>query len=230
MSIIYEALKKAENEIKDQGVGVQPSQDDVAFVGTYKKMEAKQKNAIQERLRTSIVPYQEHNSPMLRSMVIVTVLFAIAGAVFYQLYLKHDLFSQRLLEPTAAPVVQPATERTSPRDVVVVPPVVERAGRLRRDVVVQPVLNNREVATMPMTDTRNTYFHPRTGAPLFVVSGVIIEPTERYCFLNGAIMREGETLNGADVVAIEDRQVVLKYQGKTITLYLPASKQKNDHS
>jgi type II secretory pathway component PulC len=231
MSIIYEALKKAENEIKDQDRGAQPPQEQAAFVEAYKKMEAKQKSAIHERLKTSIVPEHEHtNSAMLKTMVIMTVLFAVAGVAFYHLYLRDSFFSQGLIQTPVTSTSQSAAERALQRDVVVMPPQVERAGRVRRDVVVQPVVSEqRETTAISLTDTRHTYFDPRTGKPIFVVSGVIIEPTERYCFLNGAIMRVGESLNGANIVAIEDRKVVLKYQGKTITLLLPASKQKNDH-
>ncbi|MBN1493393.1 MAG: hypothetical protein JW938_04535 [Candidatus Omnitrophica bacterium] len=229
MSIIYEALKKADNEIKGKPVDIRDTKKHKDFVTAFKTLEAQQKSAIHERIKTSIVPERSIRNKFLHSIVIIALLFAVTGIALYYFYFNNNFLfltgSQVVDKNVTEVVAQPVV-----RDVVVTPPQASPVKPVQRDVVVQPVTPLRDVIRRRI-DTRNEYYaRPGDTEPLFVCSGIIIEPNERYCFLNGVIMRVGESFDGARVLAIYDREVVLEYRGKKISLLLPASKQNNDNT
>ncbi len=52
----------------------------------------------------------------------------------------------------------------------------------------------------------------------FSLSGIVYSPKESYCIINDKVVKVGERVGGATLLAITPEKVVLDYQGETIAL------------
>lgn len=71
----------------------------------------------------------------------------------------------------------------------------------------------------PYTPASPTAGAERTARP-FKLTGVLISATRRVAVINGALYREGDTINGARVVSIEPNSVQLRRGSQDFALQL----------
>ncbi len=74
-----------------------------------------------------------------------------------------------------------------------------------------------EAPRLPLT-AAPAAFSPLSSRPDFILSGIVYNPKESYCILNDNIVKVGERVSGAKLLAITPEKVVLDYQGETISL------------
>ncbi|MFC1808833.1 hypothetical protein ACFL3D_01765 [Candidatus Omnitrophota bacterium] len=228
MSILYQALKKAEGDIKEKMSERKRPERKQEVLTTFKRLEEQQQNAVNERLRTRNAQVGMKTA-IWKTIAIMMILFVCSAAVaYYVLVHQGSLFKSDVdqVQVIAPPVLdfQPAVEQQQPMvEETPAEPVPE--AKPIRDVVVEKVEpQKRNISVTPAYGGLNTFgFNPATGRPLFVCSGIIMDPTGNYCFLNGIIMRAGEVLNGARILSIEDKIVMIEYEDEMVTLRMPRS-------
>jgi hypothetical protein len=91
----------------------------------------------------------------------------------------------------------------------------------------QPVVQTSPSLRGPSLGTRNPQFGIEEGGPAIRtpadqpdlnLSGVVISPEGSYCILNERVVKQGDTVQGAKLVAIHPDEVTLDYHGERIVL------------
>ena len=54
----------------------------------------------------------------------------------------------------------------------------------------------------------------------FVCTGIVYDGVASICIINGTFVEVGDTINGATVIEIQSRKVILRHKGKNISLPL----------
>lgn len=59
---------------------------------------------------------------------------------------------------------------------------------------------------------------PLTAIPNFSLSGVVVSSPDSYCLINGKVVKVGEEIDGARLIAVSPSLVTLEYEGKQVQL------------
>ncbi len=54
--------------------------------------------------------------------------------------------------------------------------------------------------------------------PQMAISGVVVSPQGSYCIINDTVVREGERIQGAQIVSVNANTVTVEYQGERLGL------------
>jgi hypothetical protein len=111
-------------------------------------------------------------------------------------------------QPVLAPRPMPMTPPNSPPQRSAVAPTAD--PKTSEDQIVAKVMEKIK-AEQPSAPT----------APQFVLQGITYAAENRDAMINGVTVHEGEDIEGARVVAIDDRKVTLTFNGHEIILRLP---------
>jgi len=91
---------------------------------------------------------------------------------------------------------------------------------------------------LPVRDPMRPYGRDTAGgttaaaaAPRFVLTGVVISPTRRIAIVNGRPYRQGQSVDGAEIVAVEAHAVRLRDGGAELVISLrPAAKSRQPNT
>jgi len=64
------------------------------------------------------------------------------------------------------------------------------------------------------------YLRGSAAAPRFEVNAIIVSPKRKVAIVNGRRVGIGESVDGATIIAIEQKELVLEQDGKRITVAL----------
>ncbi len=141
------------------------------------------------------------------SLFVLLVLFLITGPIIAPLFslpMKKEAFlnvgpiaSKDLAVISSKPIKEAAESFSSTRKAQF---GIEETPRLPSTVIAPPA------------------FSALSSRPDFALSGIVYNPKESYCILNDKIVKIGERVSGAKLLAITPEKVVLDYQGETISL------------
>ena len=82
---------------------------------------------------------------------------------------------------------------------------------------------------LPAMNTRQAQFGieeaPRLGStgpaampPTMLLSGIVFSPENSYCILNDRVVKVGEKIDGAKLIAIQNNGVTVEFEGQTLTI------------
>ena len=60
--------------------------------------------------------------------------------------------------------------------------------------------------------------YPAVERPALALSGIVYSTTDSYCIINNKIVKIGDEVDGAKLVSISLREVILEYHGEKVTL------------
>lgn len=229
MSILYEALKKAEQE-KSATQKSRRSSDHTTFIDRVKQLEDEQQKAIHERVKIATPKMARKQKRMLLSVALLGMLALGAGGYYA---VTHGFFGQPqavTTEPAAGTVnaeeaVQPAPEGAA---VPAMPAALKNEAeatsvqlpREERAVVVTPIKQN---TVKPVRKTTAPVVSKKTPAvpkQEFSCSGTVLDTTGNFCVINGSVLRVGDTINGARITDIANTEVTMERNGKRIVVPL----------
>lgn len=61
---------------------------------------------------------------------------------------------------------------------------------------------------------------PFAQPPFLTLSGIVYSPSDAYCIINNKIIKPGESIQDAKLVAVTENQVVLDFKGQKIKLFV----------
>ena len=201
MSIIQEALKKAERQIKDM------------------KQASSLSGPSAPRISPSSPggPAQEKNTPATtgydpKAVVILLVILIVTAVVAAsQLFPKKNIFTKPAAK-TSASEIQETKEVMKP---AAAPLKVEKFPALS-SIVFQP----QQPAGAAASSVESTNVKAAQTAPEFVLNGIMYLEGSPRAIINDSMVEEGEMVNGARVVKIDKKNVLLEYNGAEIILGL----------
>jgi len=230
MSILYNALKKSEQErrIKESA---REKVTDKAFVENLKTWEEEQRQAIHARIRARkpyvVSPQKQEVAKQRVFLFAVLAVFFIVGAVFIYLSMRaSDAYIQKTVFESQASFPQETIV-----DIVAVTPAWDIERELKIGDFAEPavVAEIAPASSMPdsflgsqevIEEASIVTSEPVIVAPDFVCSGIIIDSYGRSCIINGEILYEGDSIAGAYVTAIANDRVSLSYQGVDLDVLL----------
>jgi hypothetical protein len=175
------------------------------------------RDAAYQSIQTPIAPTPEyryqHEAESRRSKTIVLataviVVVALAGVVVFAWHLAvHVQSAKNNLIPDAGNAVveaKPAAPATRP---ALAPATEPKASE---DQIVEKVMEKIK-AEQPAVAT----------SPKLVLQGITYAKDDREALINGLTVHEGEDIEGARVVTIENRRVKIDFKGQEIILRLP---------
>lgn len=123
--------------------------------------------------------------------------------------------------PLPAPTVQPPVERSVQENARVATPVVQQAPPMEKEPVKRPerVRVQKEFAPRPEPVRQASFV---AAPPGLTVSGIALQddPSESMAVINGALVKTGATVGGAQVDRIYLDRVRFKGNGGTFEVYL----------
>jgi hypothetical protein len=182
VSIIQEALKKAERQIKDMKQASSLSASSAGRISSPPPGgPAQEKNA----------PATGRDPKAVAILLVILIVTAVLAAS--QLFPKKNIFTK----PAAVPLK------------------VEEFPALS-SIVFQP----QQPAGAAASSVESTSVTAAQAAPEFVLNGIMYLEGSPRAIINDSMVEEGEMVNGARVVKIDKKKVLLEYDGAEIILDL----------
>jgi len=232
MSILYEALQKARHQREKEGfdlAGIQSPQ----IISQLKKFEEQQIKAIEKAIPKEALKFTWTG---LTLVVLIPAVLFLAGILIFQKSTTPPILSDG--GPSYLDDDQSFISRGSEIGRVI-------SGKVRSSKVGRSeplVLNEREVKIQKVPKDRlppvpNRVMQPPAiiatrkvnaqkikkgpSIPEFRCTGILGDRADRICFLNGLIARRGDVIDGARVLKIGTRGVLLDYNGIRLEVPLP---------
>jgi len=218
MSIIHDALKKAQEE-RQQGAALPPlPHEGKGFITLQKALEAEQQSAIERRISmrafyaalTGLKAQKFARSVGTGIVFSAFIAFCVIGHYMTLQYLTAHLPS---LHASRAPSV---VQKTYIIKAPVSPSPVSEAVVLEKSVP-QPIT---VPLPAPVEDTVIVPFasaFPRK-ADFFSCMGIIYDQKNPVAIINGSLVEVGDVIDEATIVAIYSEEVIVRYKERTVSL------------